>query len=321
MTITDALSVGLPKRRGRRLSPIFKDATAEHREWLVPLRQAYIESGLSYRKLKCLALTSEAQLSRLLTGAEDYPDLVRVLDVYTALSTVVEPAHPVEWYQKTWEAGAWAAKRPDEWIKDCIARVAKKPDCEADRGTPGTATEPKSPFTRFPRAVSCLAGMISTALLAYVLQLFGVDLPGASAPATPDREVCGRYARCLVDSGGEPPVISVPVPVSDGRQYVAYPPPTPSEGAPAFVRMWLSKDAPVYDNRRELRKFGSRSLYVSAGSTVYVQCKDEKNYLVVYGGEGDRLRPDTVRRWTVDRLDRLHRVAPADPVQCPDEIG
>ncbi|CAL9657378.1 hypothetical protein SUDANB126_06858 [Streptomyces sp. enrichment culture] len=55
MTNADALGVGLPERRGRRPSRTCGEVTAEHRERLTPLREAYIESGLSHRKLKGLA--------------------------------------------------------------------------------------------------------------------------------------------------------------------------------------------------------------------------------------------------------------------------
>ncbi|MFF8939200.1 hypothetical protein ACF08O_31685 [Streptomyces paradoxus] len=318
MTIADVLTIGLPKRRGRRLSPISEEATPEHREWLVPLREAYVESGLNYRKLKGLALTSEAQLSRLLTGAKDYPDLVRVLDVHDALSTVVEFPHTRDWYQKTWEAGAWAAKRPDEWIKDCMARVAKSPAGDGDM--PCTKTVSKSPFARFPRAASCLAGMVTTALLASLLQLFGVGLPGASSSTVPDHTACGRDVRCLLDSRRESLRELTPVPVRGDRLYVSYPNPAPSVRESAFVRAWLAEDAPVYDNRRELRRLGSRTLYVSAGSTVYLRCTDQKDFVVLYGGEGDRLRSEAVRR-LVERLDGLRRLPDTDPTECLGDVG
>ena len=311
--ITDAF--GLPKRRGRRLGPICKDATPEHCEWLVPLREMYIESEFNYRELKTRALTSPAQLSRLLTGAKDYPDLVRVLDVYRALSTKVKPSHCAEWYQKTWEAGAWAAERPEEWIKDCIARLEKHSadDAEAPDADPagrGSAVGLKPLYIRFPRAISCLAGVLAGTLLTTVLHALVAGTPDGSvaAPtprirptATYDTAACDSLGRCLTSPLVEP----APAPARDDRRYVTYPAPAPSPGAPAGTAgawwevVFVPRDTPVYDSNRRIKKEGSRAVYVGAGSTVYARCADAEDFLVIYAGNGDRIRPDSVR-WIVE---------------------
>jgi hypothetical protein len=298
MTIADAPGLRFPKGRGRRLSPISDEASSEHREWLVPLRDAYAESGLSYRKLKRLALTSEAQLSRLLTGAKDYPDLVRVLDVYTALTTVIEVPQPIDWYQKTWEAGAWAAERPQEWIKDRIARAAKfleDPDTK-----PPAEGKPEPSKSRCQRGVFGFVGMVSGAVLMSVLQFLmadtGADTASDSisvAPRTSRTPMCGASVTCLITP---PELQSGPELVRDGRPYVIYPaPPSTTPTGPTYAEgMVRMEDAPVYDSNHAIRRVNSKGLHVREGSTVYVQCQDEAGYLVLYGGNGDRLRSEDV---------------------------
>ncbi|MCW7944075.1 hypothetical protein AAW14_19055 [Streptomyces hygroscopicus] len=271
MTIGETPGCGeAPKRRGRPLSPICEETTPEHREWLVPLRAAYAESGLTYEQLRVRAVSNNGQLSRLLTGAEGYPDLARVLDVYTALVGVVEHTYSAEWYCKTWEAGAWAAGRPEEWIKECRAEVKRKRDAG-----------------RYRQAFFCLLGLIVCALLwTRVVMPDGTGRGGPPfTPVTSCAAVCGL-------TGQDPR----PRPARNDRWYVMYPAPTPSAlptgpfARRAYVAGTVLEDAPVYDLYHQAREEQSKGVYVRAGSTVYVQCHDSRGYLVIYGGNGDRFR-------------------------------
>ncbi|MFC8678061.1 hypothetical protein ACFUEN_35905 [Streptomyces griseorubiginosus] len=264
-------------------------------------------------------------MSRLLTGARPYPDLDLVLNVHNALSTEVEPSHPADWYQKTWEAGAWAALRPEEWIKGCIARVEKHSADDTEMPDDGTAgrggvTEVKTPPIRLPRAASYLAGVVTAALLAAVLHVLGTGAPdGSGAAPTPTVAMCDRLRRCYTS----PLVVPTFAPVRDGRRYVTYPDPRYSPDTPAGVdiafEVYLLEDAPVYDRHYKRKKERSQAVYVGAGSTVYPQCTDTKGFVIVYGGNGDRLRLDSVRWMIEGSLDRGQTMAPYEPpAKCSD---
>ncbi|MFG2463799.1 hypothetical protein ACGFWE_43180 [Streptomyces sp. NPDC048523] len=291
---------------GRRLKALTDAVTSEHREWLVPLRVAFLESGLTYKQLCPRALTSPTQLSRLLNGTDGYPDLERMLNLRDALQGAQaalepverlksipsqhgitlhsidqdEPPKPVqhlqdsEWFRKAWEAGAVAIGRPAQWIRARIQEVDRK-EAAARRGALA-----RKVIDGFGTTCGVFVGAMIIAWLILVLSgaHWGEEGNAAgSAPAPHTCRVLPTGATCQVsDRESQPSWLAEP------RTYVRYAPPTNRAGT---TRWTVRVDTPVYTPNGE-----DTGLYVRAGETVYVKtCKDSASAmsrLVIANSDG-----------------------------------
>ncbi|WP_157968737.1 helix-turn-helix domain-containing protein [Streptomyces geranii] len=310
MTVSQVKESGQSRRPGRRLTPLNDNVVQEHREWLVPIREAYEVRGLTYRKLAPRAFTSTTQLSQLLNGKGSYPELENVL----AVVKVLKPEPCTEWFRKAWEAGAAAAGRDEEWIRRCLAKVDRPRPSNSDSRTMPVIHPPvinpvgvkyNVPTQRVGKQTP---GPLFKIIVAIIIGA-GCTWVEAARDAAPTRQDDRCTSRdCLVSTGlspeteahpstppggevKEPEAMVTAVPASPGvdehdREYKKYPVPSRPDSSADAGR--LTEDARVYD-----RHYRATNRYVPAYTLVYVRCQDSLGYLVMYG-TADRLRRENL---------------------------
>ncbi|MFC8661788.1 hypothetical protein [Streptomyces sp. NPDC057199] len=271
-------------RPGPSLGRISDATGPEHRAWLLPLRTSFLDSKWSCEELADKSYTTKGKVSELLRGVGDYPRWDRVRCVHQALN----PLQLLEWYEARWEEGALAAGRKPEWINKCLA--AGQPSAEL----PPSPVRPR----RRPLRTALVVAASLAAMASSLLGLAAVR-PGPTQADHPPVEACASPAALYCELAGPsaPARISGPAPdrrdvsfvapslrADAERAYVNYPRPFSTATGSVEKVVLGTADARVYTP-----KGWSKRLWIRGGATVYVICTDSRDFLVLYGGDGDRV--------------------------------
>lgn len=116
----------VPARPGRKLGPVGLDLSSSHRAWLVPMRDKYLDSGLTLGDLSCRVLLAKSKLSELLRGVGLYPRWEVIHRLGDELDMPSWPLH------RLWRRAALDAGKPQEWIE----RSTEKASMATAQGRP-----------------------------------------------------------------------------------------------------------------------------------------------------------------------------------------
>lgn len=107
-----------PPRPGRKLGPIVDSVGSAHRAWLEPVRDTYLQSGLTLSELSVRVRLSKSKISELLRGTGLYPRWEIILSLSVELNMPQWPLY------RLWRYAAFEAHKTSEWIDRCSERTA-----------------------------------------------------------------------------------------------------------------------------------------------------------------------------------------------------
>ncbi|MFI7236942.1 sigma-70 family RNA polymerase sigma factor [Streptomyces cyaneofuscatus] len=100
-----------PVRPGRKLGPIAPAVTSSHRSWLEPVREKYLDSGITLGALGDRVHLAKSKLSELLRGVGLYP---RWESMHRLAEALQLPSWPL---YRLWRQAALDAGKAPEWIE------------------------------------------------------------------------------------------------------------------------------------------------------------------------------------------------------------
>lgn len=106
-----------PVRPGRKLGPIVECVGSSHCAWLAPMREAYLQSGLTLSQLSNRVRLSKSKLSELLRGCGLYPRWEIVLSLAVELDMPQWPLY------RLWRYAALEAQKTRDWVDRCSERT------------------------------------------------------------------------------------------------------------------------------------------------------------------------------------------------------
>jgi RNA polymerase sigma factor (sigma-70 family) len=103
-----------PGKPGRKLGPILPGVGAAHRKWLEPLRDRFLDSGMTVGEVADQTGWAKSKVSELLRGAGLYPRWEITHGLLTAFGLPIAPM------QRLWAEAAREASKNPRWIDGCI---------------------------------------------------------------------------------------------------------------------------------------------------------------------------------------------------------
>ncbi|MDO0936481.1 sigma-70 family RNA polymerase sigma factor [Streptomyces sp. DG2A-72] len=104
-------------RPGRKLGPIAEETSSAHRAWLEPLRDAYLDSGLTLSCLSDRVRLAKSKISELLRGTGLYPRWEILFSLSRELNMPYWPLYQL------WRQAAFEAHKSREWIERCTEKT------------------------------------------------------------------------------------------------------------------------------------------------------------------------------------------------------
>jgi DNA-directed RNA polymerase specialized sigma24 family protein len=107
-----------PARPGRKLGPIADELSSAHRAWLGPMRETYLQSGLTLSELSGRVRLAKSKISELLRGIGLYPRWEIIFSLSLELKMPYWPLY------RLWRQAAFEAHKSREWIERCTEKTA-----------------------------------------------------------------------------------------------------------------------------------------------------------------------------------------------------
>ncbi|MGW4180323.1 hypothetical protein [Streptomyces rubiginosohelvolus] len=106
-------------RPGRKLGPIAPAVPSSHRSWLEPVREKYLDSGITLGALGDRVHLAKSKLSELLRGVGLYPRWESIHRLAEARQLPSWPLH------RLWRQAALDAGKAPEWIERSTQKAAR----------------------------------------------------------------------------------------------------------------------------------------------------------------------------------------------------
>ncbi|MFE4823767.1 RNA polymerase sigma factor [Streptomyces sp. NPDC056704] len=107
-----------PARPGRKLGPIAEELSSAHRAWLGPMRDSYLQSGLTLSELSARVRLAKSKISELLRGIGLYPRWEIICSLSRELKMPYWPLYQL------WRQAAFEAHKSREWVERCSEKTA-----------------------------------------------------------------------------------------------------------------------------------------------------------------------------------------------------
>ncbi|NYS17258.1 sigma-70 family RNA polymerase sigma factor [Streptomyces sp. SJ1-7] len=108
-----------PARPGRKLGPIAPAVPSSHRSWLEPVREKYLDSGVTLGALGDRVHLAKSKLSELLRGVGLYP---RWESIHRLAEALQLPSWPL---YRLWRQAALDAGKAPEWIERSTQKATR----------------------------------------------------------------------------------------------------------------------------------------------------------------------------------------------------
>lgn len=105
-------------RPGRKLGPIADNVSSAHRAWLEPMREAYLESGLTLSDLSVRVPLAKSKISELLRRIGLYPRWEIIFSLSGVLKMPYSPLY------RLWRQAAFEAHKTLEWVERSTGKTA-----------------------------------------------------------------------------------------------------------------------------------------------------------------------------------------------------